>query len=108
MKAASTPQNVRSNRKPKPGMGTKWLAGTLLGLPLAVALSALGVIWLPGGWQSGAIGAILACLPIWVAILCASLLLPTSRAAWLWLAAGNLIAYGGLWAWRLLLTPGAA
>ncbi|MDF3840026.1 hypothetical protein P3W85_44955 [Cupriavidus basilensis] len=98
----------RTPRKPQQAMGTKWLAGTLLGLPLAVALCALSVIWLPGGWESGAIGALLACLPLWVAIICASVLFATSRAAWLCLAAGNLAAFGLLWAWRLLLAPGAA
>lgn len=98
MRAATS----RPPRKPQSGMGTKWLAGTLLGFPLAVALCALAVIWLPGGWQSGAVGALLACLPLWVAIISATLLFGSSRAAWLWLAVANAAAYGVLWVWRLL------
>ncbi|WP_020201237.1 MULTISPECIES: hypothetical protein [Cupriavidus] len=97
-----TAASLRGARKPRPGMGTRWLAGTLLGLPLSVALCALSVMWLPGGWQSGAVGAMLACLPLWVAIISASVLFRSSLAAWSWLAAGNAAAFGALWAWRLL------
>lgn len=83
------------------GIGTKWLAGATLGLPLAVALCALPVR-LPGGWETGAVGALLACVPVWVGILCASLLFATSRQAWTMLAAGNALAFGLLWAPRLI------
>ncbi|MDO3522347.1 hypothetical protein [Ralstonia pseudosolanacearum] len=84
------------------GIGTKWLAGATLGLPLAVALCALPVRWLPGGWETGAVGALLACVPLWVGILCASLLFATSRQAWTMLAAGNALAFGLLWAPRMI------
>ncbi|MBO4120896.1 hypothetical protein J5T34_09115 [Cupriavidus gilardii] len=90
------------------GIGTKWLAGTLLGFPLSLAVCTLAVLWLPGGWQSGIIGAITASLPLWVAIISASLLFATSRAAWLWLGAANLICFGALWGLRLIAVPGAA
>jgi len=83
------------------GIGTRWLAGTLLGLPLAAALCTLAILWLPGGWWTGAVGAVLAVLPVWVAILCFGLLFPSNRAAWLWLAVANVLAFGGLWAARL-------
>lgn len=83
-------------------MGTKWLAGALLGLPLAMALCTLGILWLPGGWEGGVVVAVLACLPLWVAIISLSLLFGTSRAAWLWLAGANLICFGTLWALRAL------
>lgn len=79
-------------------MGTKWLAGTLLGLPLAVALCTLGIVWLPGGWQSGLVAAVFLCLPAWVAIISLSLLFRTSMTAWLWLAGANLAAFGLIWA----------
>ncbi len=78
-------------------MGTKWLAGTLLGLPLAFALCTLGIVWLPGGWQSGLVAALLLCLPAWVAIISLSLLFRTSLAAWLWLAGANLAGFGLTW-----------
>ncbi|CAG2140554.1 hypothetical protein LMG26411_01898 [Cupriavidus numazuensis] len=91
------------------GMGTKWLAGTLLGLPLAVALCTLAILGLPGGWEAGVIAAVTACLPVWVAIICFSLLFRSSRAAWLWLGGANLLCFGLLWALRLLhLAPSAA
>ena len=81
-------------------MGTKWLAGALLGLPLALALCTLAILWLPGGWERGVVVAILLCLPVWVAIISLSLLFGSSRAAWLWLAAANLACFGLLWALR--------
>lgn len=83
-------------------IGTKWLAGALLGLPLAVALCTLGVLWLPAGWESGIVLAITLSFVLWVTIICLSLLFQTSRAAWLWLAGGNLVCYGILWAVRLM------
>lgn len=81
-------------------MGTKWLAGTLLGLPLAMALCTLAILGLPGGWERGVVGALIACLPVWVAIICGSVLFPSSRSAWLWLLAANLAGFGALWAIR--------
>ncbi len=89
------------------GMGTKWLAGALLGLPLSMAVCALSIMWLPGGWQTGAVLAIAVSLPLWVAIISASLLFGTSRAAWLWLAAANAVCYLALWALRLNGVPAA-
>ncbi|MGD7324292.1 hypothetical protein [Ralstonia pseudosolanacearum] len=41
-------------------------------------------------------------MPAWVGILCASLLFATSRQAWTMLAAGNALAFGLLWAPRLI------
>jgi len=83
------------------GIGTRWLAGTLLGLPLAAALCTLSILWLPAGWWSGAVAAVLMVLPLWVGIICVCLLFPSNRSAWLWMAGLNLIAFGGLWAARL-------
>ena len=83
-------------------MGTKWLAGTLLGLPLALALCTLGILWLPGGWEGGVVAAVLLTMPLWVGIISGSLLFGSSRAAWLWLAAANLVCFGVLWALRAL------
>ncbi|MFJ4291957.1 hypothetical protein ACIP1U_19555 [Cupriavidus sp. NPDC089707] len=89
-------------------MGTKWLAGTLLGLPLAVALCTLSILWLPGGWETGIVAAVVACLPVWVTIISCSLLFRTSRSAWLWLCGANLLCFGALWALRLAgLAPAA-
>jgi len=39
---------------------------------------------------------------LWVAIISLSLLFATSRAAWLWLLAANLIGFGTLWTVRLM------
>ena len=83
------------------GIGTKWLAGVVLGLPLSIALCTLAIVWLPGGWESGVIGALLACLPLWVVIISGSTLFPTSARAWTMLAAGNALSYSVLW-WFLL------
>ncbi|BDB23921.1 hypothetical protein Tamer19_35150 [Cupriavidus sp. TA19] len=89
-------------------MGTKWLAGTLLGLPLAVLLCTLSILWLPGGWETGIVAAVVACLPVWVTIISCSLLFRTSRSAWLWLGGANLLGFGALWALRLAgLAPAA-
>ncbi|MFS8977677.1 hypothetical protein PO002_24760 [Cupriavidus necator] len=82
-------------------MGTKWLAGTLLGLPLAVALCTLAILWLPGGWETGVVAAVVTCLPVWVAIISCSLLFRSSASAWLWLGGANLLCFGALWAPRL-------
>ncbi|SPD64347.1 conserved membrane protein of unknown function [Cupriavidus taiwanensis] len=90
------------------GMGTKWLAGTLLGLPLAMVLCTLAILALPDGWQTGIVAAVTACLPVWVAIISASLLFRSSRSAWLWLGGANLLGFGVLWALRLAgLAPAA-
>jgi len=83
-------------------IGTKWLAGTLLGLPLAIVLCTLGVLWLPGGWEGGMVVAVMLSFVLWVAIISLSLLFATSRAAWLWLLAANLIGFGMLWTVRLM------
>ncbi|MEN7527787.1 MULTISPECIES: hypothetical protein [unclassified Cupriavidus] len=83
-------------------IGTKWLAGTLLGLPLAIALCTLGILWLPGGWEGGVVLAIMLSFVLWVAIISLSLLFETSLRAWLWLVGGNLVCYGILVALRLL------
>lgn len=83
------------------GMGTKWLAGALLGLLLAVVLCTLAILGLPGGWQTGIVAAVAACLPVWVAIISASLLFRSSRSAWLWLGGANLLGFAALWALRL-------
>lgn len=82
-------------------MGTKWLAGALFGLPLAVALCTLSILWLPGGWETGIVAAVVACLPVWVAIISASLRFRSSRAAWVWLGGANLLCFSALWALRL-------
>lgn len=80
------------------GIGSRWLAGTLLGLPLATALCTLAVLWLPGGWWGGVMALVLAFFPVWVGIICGSLFFRSSRAAWLWLAGANLAGFGALWA----------
>ncbi|RZT42312.1 hypothetical protein [Cupriavidus agavae] len=83
-------------------IGTKWLAGALLGLPLAIALCTLGILWLPGGWEGGVIIGVTLSFVLWVAIISLSLLFETSLAAWLWLIGGNVICYGILWTVRAM------
>ncbi|SDD03450.1 hypothetical protein SAMN05216345_105303 [Cupriavidus sp. YR651] len=83
-------------------MGTKWLAGALLGFPLAIALCTLGILWLPGGWEGGVVAAVTLSFVLYVAIVSLSLLFATSRGAWLWLAGANLVCFGILWALRLM------
>ncbi|MEE2979650.1 MAG: hypothetical protein VYB88_19475 [Pseudomonadota bacterium] len=83
------------------GIGTKWLAGTVLGLPLSVALCTLAILWLPGGWESGIVGALLACLPLWAVIISASVLFRSSARAWTVLVAANALSFGALWLPRL-------
>lgn len=85
------------------GMGTQWLAGTVLGLPLSIALCTLAILWLPGGWESGIIGALLACLPVWAVIISASVLFAGSARAWSVLAVANALSFGVLWLPRPLL-----
>ncbi|CAJ0717839.1 hypothetical protein LMG6871_02256 [Ralstonia edaphis] len=86
------------------GMGTKWLAGAVLGLPLSIALCTLAILWLPGGWESGVIAALLVCLPLWAVIISVSVLFPTSARAWTVLAAANAASFGALWLPRLMVT----
>ncbi|CAJ0702777.1 hypothetical protein LMG19089_03179 [Ralstonia edaphis] len=85
------------------GMGTKWLAGAVLGLPLSIALCTLAILWLPGGWESGVIAALLVCLPLWAVIISVSVLFPTSARAWTVLAAANAVSFGVLWLPRLMV-----
>ena len=85
------------------GMGTKWLAGAVLGLPLSIALCTLAILWLPGGWESGVIAALLVCLPLWAVIISVSVLFPTSARAWTVLAAANAMSFGVLWLPRLMV-----
>lgn len=85
------------------GMGTKWLAGAVLGLPLSIALCTLAILWLPRGWESGVIGALLVCLPLWAVIISVSVLFPTSARAWGVLAAANAVSFGVLWLPRLMV-----
>ena len=85
------------------GMGTKWLAATVLGLPLSVALCTLAILWLPGGWESGVIGALLVCLPLWAVIISVSVLFRSSARAWGVLTAANALSFGALWLPRLLV-----
>ena len=85
-------------------MGTKWLAGAVLGLPLSIALCTLAILRLPGGWESGVIGALLVCLPLWAVIISVSVLFPTSARAWGVLAAANALSFGALWLPRLMVT----
>lgn len=84
------------------GMGTKWLAGAVLGLPLSIALCTLAIVWLPGGWESGVIGALLVCLPLWAVIISVSVLFSSSARAWVVLAAANALSFGVLWLPRLM------
>ncbi|KMW45614.1 hypothetical protein PQH03_25415 [Ralstonia insidiosa] len=86
------------------GMGTKWLAGTVLGLPLSIALCTLAILWLPGGWESGLIGALLVCLPLWAVFISVSVLFSTSVRAWAVFGTANLLSFGVLWLPRLLQT----
>jgi len=58
---------------------------------------------MPGGWESGVIGALLVCLPLWAVIISVSVLFPTSARAWTVLAAANAVSYGALWLPRLLV-----
>ncbi|GCB02475.1 hypothetical protein [Ralstonia sp. SET104] len=88
------------------GMGTKWLAGAVLGLPLSIALCTLAILWLPGGWESGVIGALLICLPLWAVIISVSVLFSTSARAWALLAAANALSFGVLWLPRLIAASG--
>ena len=85
------------------GMGTKWLAGAVLGLPLSIALCTLAILWLPGGWESGVIAALLVCLPLWAVIISVSVLFPTSARAWTVLAPANAVSFGVLWLPRLMV-----
>ncbi|KHK57790.1 membrane protein [Ralstonia sp. A12] len=84
------------------GMGTKWLAGAVLGLPLSIALCTLAILWLPGGWESGLIGALLVCLPLWAVFISVSVLFSTSVHAWIVFGTANLLSFGVLWLPRLL------
>jgi hypothetical protein len=84
------------------GMGTKWLAGAVLGLPLSIALCTLAIQWLPGGWESGIIGALLVCLPLWAVIISVSVLFSSSSRAWTVLAAADALSLGVLWLPRLM------
>lgn len=68
-------------------------AGVVAGFFLSAALVGL-VCWaLPGPWQGTLVPGMLAFMPVWVGVICASLQFASGKRAWLWLGA---LALAGL------------
>lgn len=73
-------------------MWGRFFAGTLLGIPLAAALTGL-IAWAwPGRWQDVLVPALQLFFPLWTAIACASVLCTDTRSAWLRLLSLNIAA----------------
>ncbi|MGD9544277.1 MAG: hypothetical protein AB7F41_08475 [Methylocystis sp.] len=84
---------------------SKTSAGAILGFSLAIALAGLFAWLSPGGLTAPNKFQIVMWLiaPIWLSTLSFCFLFSSGVRAWLWLGAGNLIAYAGLFACRHFL-----
>ncbi|QEE24069.1 hypothetical protein CS053_05815 [Rhodanobacter glycinis] len=82
-------------------MWGRFAAGVVAGFFLSVALVGLVCWLLPGPWQSTLVPGLLAFIPVWIGVICASLKFASARRAWLWLGA---LAVAGLLLLRVLQT----
>lgn len=81
-------------------MMARCLAGTLLGFPLAAALIALPLRWLPHGGAALLIPAMILFFPLWIALMAGSYMFRSGARAWMVLAIANAAAFLTLWATR--------
>lgn len=77
-------------------------AGIVPGFFLSAALIGLACWLPPGPWQSTLVPGVLAFVPVWVGVICASLQFASGRRAWLWLSALAIAALGLLRALQAL------
>lgn len=84
----------------------KTLAGAVLGLGLALGISALVAWFTPGGPAATNKFQFVMWLvsPLWVAILGCVYFFRDARQAWLWLGAANLLAFAAYFAGRQLVS----
>ena len=80
-------------------MWGRFAAGVVAGFFLSTALVGLVCWLLPGSWQSTLVQGLLAFIPVWIGVICASLKFASARRAWLWLGA---LAAAGLLLLRVL------
>lgn len=77
-------------------MWARLAAGAVAGFFLAAALVGLASWAWPGPWQRTLVPALLAFVPVWVAIICSSLRFANGRRAWAWLGGLALVGLGAL------------
>ncbi|WP_430390080.1 hypothetical protein [Dyella sp. 20L07] len=82
-------------------MIARCLAGTLLGFPLAAALLALLLHWLPDRGAALLIPALILFFPLWTALMAGAYMFRSGARAWLVLSLANAAAFLVLWAGRL-------
>lgn len=80
-------------------MWGRFTAGVVAGFFLSAALVGLVCWLLPGSWQSTLVPGMLAFIPVWIGVICASLQFTSAKRAWLWLGA---LAVTGLVLLRVL------
>ena len=73
------------------------LAGILLGLTLAIALTGLAVLCWPGGSVRVLVPAVVVFFPLYMVLILAAFLYRTVARAWGWMALANLVAFAALW-----------
>lgn len=78
-------------------------AGVVAGFFLSAALVSLVCWLLPGPWQGTLVPGMLAFVPVWVGMICASLQFASGKHAWLWLGS---LAVAGLALLRTLQALG--
>jgi hypothetical protein len=81
-------------------MIARCLAGTLLGFPLAAALLALALHWLPEHGAAYVVPALILFFPLWTAVMVATYLFRSGTRAWLTLGVANAVTFLALWAGR--------
>ncbi|RDI99446.1 hypothetical protein DVT68_00865 [Dyella solisilvae] len=81
-------------------MIARCLAGALLGFPLAAALLALALYWLPNHGQALLVPALILFFPLWTALMAGAYQFRSGRRAWLLLGLANAVAFLALWAGR--------
>ncbi|WP_199098813.1 hypothetical protein [Dyella sp. ASV21] len=81
-------------------MIARCLAGTLLGFPLAAALLALALHWLPEHGAAYVVPALILFFPLWTAVMVATYLFRSGTHAWLTLGVANAVTFLALWGGR--------
>ncbi|HEY4144675.1 hypothetical protein [Pinirhizobacter sp.] len=73
------------------------LAGALLGLTLAIALTGLAVLCWPGDSVHVLVPAVVVFFPLYMVLILSAFLYRSASRAWGWMASANLAAFAALW-----------
>lgn len=83
-------------------MWPRWLAASILGLPLTIAVVGLCALAWPGKPDITALPWMLLAFPVWVAVMTLAFVFKSGRRAWLWLGCATLLGFGLLYGLKAL------